>query len=110
MNVHIDRCPPNSRYSTPYSSSVTSLIVGPVDKASASGLLSTILLMEASYGVEVYGPGGIVPDNSTGAHAGNPRCHPPNSCHMSVEVPQPSHVWLQHSQCGLQCWQNLGAG
>ena len=48
MNVHINRCPPNSRYLTPYSCPVTSLIVGPVDKASVSGLLSTILPMEAA--------------------------------------------------------------
>ena len=48
MNVRIDMCPPNGRYSTPYSSSVTSLIVGPADKASASSLLSTILPMEVA--------------------------------------------------------------
>ena len=48
MNVCIDRCPPSGRYLTPYSFSVTFLIVGPVDKASVSGLLSTILLMEAA--------------------------------------------------------------
>ena len=40
MNVCIDRCLPNGRYLTPYSFSVTSLIVGPVDKASVSSLLS----------------------------------------------------------------------
>ena len=48
MNVCINRCLPNGGYSTPYSFSVTSLIVGPVDKASVSCLLTTILLMEAA--------------------------------------------------------------
>ena len=48
MNVDIDRCLPNGRYSTPYSCSVTSLIVVPVDRASASSPLSTILPMEAA--------------------------------------------------------------
>ena len=48
MNVHIDRCLPNGGYSTPYSISVTSLIVGPADKTSVSGPLSTILPMEVA--------------------------------------------------------------
>ena len=48
MNVCIDRCLPNSGYLTPYSFSVTSLIVGPADKASVTSPLSTILLMEAA--------------------------------------------------------------
>ena len=48
MNVRIDMCLPNSGYLTPYSSSVTSLIVGPADKASVSSPLSTILPMEAA--------------------------------------------------------------
>ena len=48
MNVRIDRCLPNGRYLTPYSFLVTSLIVGPADKASVSGPLSTILPMEAA--------------------------------------------------------------
>ena len=48
MNVHINRCMPNGRYMTPYSCSVTSLIVGPAHEASASSPLSTILPMEAA--------------------------------------------------------------
>ena len=91
MNVHINRCLPNGRYSTPYSFSVTSPIVGPVDKASVSGLLSTILPMEVAMVLRYTDPvemsqtillvlmleilGVILPTAA-----------------MSVEVPQPSHV------------------
>ena len=48
MNVRINRCLLSGRYLTPYSSSVTSLIVGPANKASVSSPLSTILPMEAA--------------------------------------------------------------
>ena len=48
MNICIDRCPPNGRYLIPYSCPVISSKVGPVDKASVSGPLSTILPIEAA--------------------------------------------------------------
>ena len=91
MNVRIDRCLPNSGYSTPYSFPVTSPIVGPVDKASVSSPLSTILPMEVAMVSRYMDPvelsqtillalmleilGVILPTAAT-----------------SVEVPQPSHV------------------
>ena len=91
MNVHIDRCLPNSGYSTPYFSSVTSLIVGPADKASVSSPLSTILLVEAAM-VLRYTDLVELSEMILLALMLEILCVILQTAATSVEVPQPSHA------------------
>ena len=87
MNVRIDRCLPNGRYSTPYSCPVTSLKVGPADKASVSSLLSTILPMEAAMVSRYTDPVELSWTILLALMLEILSVIPPNSCHVSRGPP-----------------------